>query len=122
MIKFIPALLLVSGAHAQAPAGAPAAGGGFSLLGMLPLILIVVVMYFLMIRPQQKKQKAHQAMIAAVKPGDEIVTAGGVYGTVAGIDERKNTIWLKIAGDVKIKIERFSIARVVTDEPDTGSK
>jgi preprotein translocase subunit YajC len=122
MIKFIPALLLVAPAFAQTPGAAPAPSGGFSLLGMLPLLLIVVVMYFLMIRPQQRKQKAHQAMISAVKPGDEVVTAGGMYGTVAGVDERKNTIYLKVSNDVKIKIERFSIARVVTDEPDTGSK
>ena len=122
MIKFISALCFVSAAYAQAPAGGAPASGGFNLLGMLPLLLIVVVMYFLMIRPQQKKQKAHQAMISAVKPGDEVVTSGGMYGTVAGVDERKNTIYLKIAGDVKIKIERFSIARVVTEEIDTGSK
>jgi preprotein translocase subunit YajC len=123
MIRFIPALLLTIDAYAQAPSGAPASGGGFGgIFGMLPLILIVVVMYFLMIRPQQRKQKAHQAMIAAVKPGDEVVTAGGMYGTVAGVDDKKNTIWLKVSGDVKVKIERFSIARVVTDEPDTGSK
>ncbi|HEY3296046.1 MAG TPA: preprotein translocase subunit YajC [bacterium] len=121
MMKFSPALLLVSSAYAQAPAGAPPAGG-FSLLGMMPLLLIVVVMYFLMIRPQQKKQKAHQAMIAAVKPGDEVVTAGGMYGTVAGVDDKNNTVYLKVSNDVKIRIERFSIARVVTDEPNSGSK
>jgi len=122
MIRFIPALFLVSSAFAQAPAGGAAPSGGFNLLGMLPLLLIVVVMYFLMIRPQQKKQKAHQAMISAVKTGDEVVTAGGMYGTVAGVDDRKNTVYLKVSNDVKIKIDRFSIARVVTDEPDTGSK
>jgi preprotein translocase subunit YajC len=121
MIRFIPALLLVPAAFAQAPAGG-SPSGGFSLLGMLPLLLIVVVMYFMMIRPQQKKQKAHQAMIAAIKTGDEVVTAGGMYGTVAGVDDKKNTIYLKVAGDVKIKVERFSIARVVTDEPDSGTR
>ena len=122
MIRFIPALLLVLDVYAQAPS-APAPSGGFGgIMGMLPLVLIVVVMYFLMIRPQQKKQKAHQAMISAVKPGDEVVTAGGMYGTVAGVDEKKNTIYLKVTNDVKIKVERFSITRVVTDEPDTGSK
>ena len=119
MIKFMPALLIVPAAFAQT---APATGGGFNLLGMLPLILIVVVMYFLMIRPQQKKQKAHQAMISAVKTGDEVVTAGGMYGTIAGVDEKKNTVYLKVSNDVKIRIERFSIARVVTEEPDTNPK
>ena len=83
---------------------------------MLPIVVIVVVMYFLMIRPQQKRQKAHQQMLSALKTGDEVVTAGGVYGTVAGIDEKKNTIYLKITGDVKIKVERASVTRVLGPE------
>jgi preprotein translocase subunit YajC len=91
---------------------APAGGGGF-LVSMLPLILIVVVMYFLMIRPQQKKQKTHQAMINAVKQGDEVVTSGGLYGTVAGV--KKSTLYLKVAEGVKIEVERFAITRVLTD-------
>jgi len=63
-------------------------GGGLGGLGgMLPLILIVVVMYFLMIRPQRKRQKAHQEMVTALKTGDEVVTSGGIYGTVSGVDE-----------------------------------
>lgn len=91
--------------------GAPAQP---SMLGaLLPFVLIIVVMYFLMIRPQQKRQKALQAMLSALKSGDEVVTMGGVYGTIAGIDEKENTVWLKIAGDVKIKVERASIVRVV---------
>ncbi len=96
---------------------AQATGGQPNLFAsLLPLLLIVVVMYFLMIRPQQKKQKAHQALINALKNGDEVVTAGGMYGTVAGIDDKKNTVWLKIGtGDVKVRIERFAITRVLTD-------
>ncbi|NUO19216.1 preprotein translocase subunit YajC [bacterium] len=86
-----------------------------SMLGaLLPFVLIIVVMYFLMIRPQQKRQKAHAAMLAALKQGDEVVTMGGVYGTIAGIDEKENTMWLKIANEVKIKVERSSIARVIS--------
>lgn len=127
MIEFITAIVLIPSAFADSTGGAatPAAGQqttqGFSIFGMLPLLLILVVMYFMMIRPQQRKQKTHQAMIGAVKPGDEVVTSGGVYGVVAGVDEKENTIWLKVANDVKIKIERFSIARKLEkgDEPDT---
>lgn len=89
---------------------------------LLPLILIVVVMYFLMIRPQQKKQKAHQALIASLKPGDEVVTSGGLYGTVAGVDEKKNSIYLKIANDVKVRVDRFSIARVVIESAEISPK
>lgn len=82
---------------------------------LLPLLLIVVVMYFLMIRPQQRKQKAHQALINSLKNGDEVVTAGGLYGTVAGIDDKKNSIYLKISGDVKVKVERHAISRVLSE-------
>jgi preprotein translocase subunit YajC len=82
---------------------------------LLPLLLIVVVMYFLMIRPQQKKQKAHKALVDNLKNGDEVVTAGGMYGTVAGIDDKRSTVYLKISGDVKVKVERYSVARVLTD-------
>ncbi|RPH93016.1 preprotein translocase subunit YajC [candidate division KSB1 bacterium] len=83
---------------------------------LLPILLIVVVMYFLMIRPQQKKQKAHTAMINAIKPGDEVVTVGGMYGTVAGVDEKKNAIYLKISNEVKVRVERHAIARVVVED------
>ncbi len=100
----------------QAPAGQPNL-----FASLLPLLLIVVVMYFLMIRPQQKKQKAHQALINSLKNGDEVVTAGGLYGTVAGIDDRKNTIWLKIGNDVKVRVERFAITRVLTDAEKSSS-
>ena len=96
------------------------AGSGQSSPGLLPtlvpLLLIVVVMYFLMIRPQQKKQKTHQAMIAALKPGDEVVTTGGLYGTVAGVDEKKGFLYLKISGDIKVKVERHAVSRVVRED------
>jgi preprotein translocase subunit YajC len=84
----------------------------FNFLGMMPLVLIVVVMYFFMIRPQSKRQKAHQAMVNALKSGDEVVTTGGIYGTVAGIDEKGQTLWLKVTSDIKIKVDRAAIARV----------
>jgi preprotein translocase subunit YajC len=91
-------------------------GGQPNLLAtLLPLILIVVVMYFLMIRPQQKRQKQHQAMVNALKTGDEVVTTGGMYGTVAGVDDRKNVVYLKISQEVKVKVERHAVARVVTE-------
>ena len=98
---------------------AQAQGSQPSMFGsLLPLVLIVVVMYFLMIRPQRKRQKEHQSMVAALKSGDEVVTSGGLYGTVAGIDEKGQTLWIKIAGDVKVKVERVAIARVI-NEPTT---
>lgn len=99
------------------------AGGQTNMFAtLLPLILIVVVMYFLMIRPQQKKQKAHQAMVNALKPGDEVVTTGGMFGTVAGIDEKKNAVYLKIANEVKVRVDRYSIARVVVESAEIAPK
>jgi preprotein translocase subunit YajC len=111
----LASLIIYSGATtAQAnPQGQPNMFGMF-----LPLILIVLVMYFLMIRPQQKRQKQHTAMINALKTGDEIVTTGGVYGTVAGVDDRKSVIYVKIASDIKIKVDRAAVSRVVTETPE----
>ncbi len=98
---------------------AQAGGSQPSMFGsLLPLVLIVVVMYFMMIRPQRKRQKAHQALISALKSGDDVVTSGGIYGTVAGVDEKGQTLWLKVTPDVKIKIDRAAIARVES-EPTT---
>ncbi len=92
----------------------PAAPSLFSSL--MPFLLIIVVMYFFMIRPQQKRQKAHRMLIENLKTGDDIVTSGGLYGTVAGIDEKKSTLWIKIAENVKIKIDRGSVSRVISEE------
>jgi preprotein translocase subunit YajC len=111
----LASVLFSSGATlAQAgPSGQPN-----MLATLLPLLLIVVVMYFLMIRPQQKRQKQHQAMVNALKTGDEVVTTGGMYGTVAGVDDRKNVVYLKISQDIKVKVERHAVARVVAEMPE----
>ena len=102
--------LLVSNAYAQAAAGAPAS----PLSGILPLVFIFVVFYFLLIRPQQKKYKAHQAMIDAVEKGDDIVTGGGIHGKVIKVDDSTATV--KIADEVDIKIERSTISNVLTQK------
>jgi preprotein translocase subunit YajC len=107
---------LFHSAATWAQAGTPQQPNLFATL--LPLILIVVVMYLLMIRPQQKRQKQHAAMVSTLKSGDEVVTSGGLYGTVAGVDDRKNIIYLKISQDVKVKVERHSVVRVVTETPE----
>ncbi|MCG8603917.1 preprotein translocase subunit YajC [bacterium] len=87
-------------------------GGGSGLGFILPMVLIFAIMYFLIFRPQAKKQKQHQAMISALKKGDKIVTAGGLYGTIAGIKESEKTLIVKIAENVKVEITRSSVARV----------
>lgn len=75
------------------------------------LILIFVVMWLFMIRPQRKQQKALEEMRKALKKGDKVVTAGGIYGTVADVDER--TVLVKVDGEVKIRVDKSSIQKDV---------
>ena len=97
----------IQDAYAQgaAPAGDP-------WLSMLPLVIIFVVFYFLLIRPQQQKMKAHRAMIEAVKKGDQIVTGGGIYGRVARV-EADNTLLVEVAPNVQLKVAKSTISDVV---------
>ena len=87
--------------------------GGNPILGFLPLILIVFVMYFLMIRPQSKRQKEQKAMITQLQKGDKILTSGGVVGTIAGVKEKEGLLIVKIADNVKIELSRNSVAQVL---------
>lgn len=105
--------MLISSAFAQTAPAATAAGGGLqgSLMSMLPFIAIFAVMYFVMIRPQMRKQKEHRAMIDALAKGDEVVTAGGILGRVAKIDE--NFVGLEVANNVEVRIQRSAIVQVL---------
>jgi preprotein translocase subunit YajC len=96
------------------PAYAQAAGGGFGggLAGMMPLVLIFGIMYFLMIRPQQKKIKQHQAMVAALRKGDQVVTAGGLIGKVTKVGA-ENDVEVEIASGVKVKVVQHTISQVL---------
>lgn len=95
---------------------APAGGGGIA--AFLPMILVLVVAYFLILRPQMKRQKEHQKMISALDKGDRIVTAGGIHGTIIkSLDE--NTVLVKIADDVKVVLDRSAIARQLTADSST---
>ncbi|PIU31026.1 MAG: preprotein translocase subunit YajC [Syntrophobacteraceae bacterium CG07_land_8_20_14_0_80_61_8] len=86
-----------------------AAGGG--LAAFVPLLLMVGIFYFLLIRPQQKKQKDHQSMLAALKKGDRIITQGGIHGTIANLSDTMATI--EIAEKVRVKIQRGYIAGIL---------
>ena len=77
---------------------------------LIPTMLIIGIMYFLMIRPQQKRLKEHQAMVAGVRRGDTIVTSGGIIGKVAKVDEQE--LQVEIAEGVKIKVLRSTISEV----------
>lgn len=90
----------------------PSPGGGGGMGGFLiPMVLIFAIMYFLIFRPQAKKQKQLQAMINELKKGDKVVTAGGIHGTIAGVKEKEKTFIVRIDEKVKIEVSRSSIAR-----------
>ena len=82
-----------------------------SLMSMLPLVLMFVVLYFVMIRPQMKKQKEHKAMIDALAKGDEVATAGGLLGKVSRMGDRH--LGLEIASGVEIQIQRSAVVQVL---------
>ncbi|UMZ74017.1 preprotein translocase subunit YajC [Natranaerofaba carboxydovora] len=84
------------------------------IAGFLPLILVVVVFYLMIIRPQQKQQKERQQMLESLKKNDEVITIGGIHGTIKDIQE--DTIKLKIAENMTITVSRFGIQKVVNDE------
>ena len=96
------------------PAFAQAAGGGAgsAFASFVPLILIFAIMYFLLIRPQQKKMKEHRAMVEALRRGDQVLTQGGIIGKVTKVQE-DGTIEVEIAEGVKVKVLRHTIAQVM---------
>jgi preprotein translocase subunit YajC len=104
--------VFISSAFAQT-APAAAAGGDLqsSLMGMLPIVLMFVVLWFVMIRPQMKKAKEHQAMVSALAKGDEVVTQGGLLGRVSKLGD--NHIGLEVAAGVEVQIQRSSVAQVL---------
>ncbi len=80
-------------------------------MSMLPIILMFVVLYFIMIRPQMKKQKEHRAMVEALAKGDEVVTAGGLLGKVSSLGE--NFIGVEIASGVEVQVQRQAVVQVL---------
>jgi len=102
--------MLISTAYAQAAGGG---GAGFDLISLMPLVLIFVVFYFLLIRPQQKKMKAHRELISALKRGDKVLTAGGIVGTVVKVED-DNMLLVEIAKDVRVRVARGTISELLT--------
>ena len=89
---------------------------GSIMTALLPFVLVFVIFYLLIIMPQRKRQKKHQEMVGQLKPGDKIVTTGGIYGTVMGVQQDK--IELKIASNVKIDITRNAVAAFLSDKKE----
>src|SRR3954462_7539162 len=102
-----PMLLMMQ----AAPAGQSGGAAGM-LFGLAPWLLIFVIFYFLMIRPQQRRVKEHQASIAAVKKGDEVITGGGIRGKVTKVGDDEAEV--EIANGVKVRVVKSTISQVLT--------
>lgn len=99
--------------------------GGFDIAAFMPLVMIFVIFYFLLIRPQQKKMKEHQAMLSAVRRGDRVVTNGGLIGTISKVTSDTEVL-VEIAENVKVRVAKAMIAEVLSkteavnsDEPQS---
>ena len=103
--------MFISSAFAQTTAAATGSDFQSTLMSMLPLVLMFVVLYFVMIRPQMKKQKEHKAMIDALAKGDEVVTGGGMFGKVTKIGD--SNVSLEIASGVEIQMQRSAVVQVL---------
>ena len=100
--------MLISPAYAQAAGGA---ASGMDLMTFLPMIAIFVVFYFLLIRPQQKRAKETKAMLGALQKGDEVITAGGIVGKIARLDEQYAAI--EVSPNVEIRVQRGAISQLL---------
>ncbi len=96
-------------AYAMGQGGAGGQGGGFS--SFIPLILMFVIFYFLLIRPQQKKQKDHRSMITNLKNGDRIITSGGILGRITSVGD--DTLTIEIADRVRVKLNRTNVSALL---------
>ena len=84
------------------------------IASLVPLILVFLIMYFLLIRPQQKKLKEHQAMVAALRRGDQVVTGGGLLGRVTRVKDNENEVEVEIAPGVNVRVIRSTITSVIS--------
>jgi len=93
--------------------GASQGQGANPLAMWMPIIMIFVIMYFLILRPQAKRQKEQQKMLESLQKGDEVVTAGGIYGTIVGMKEKDTVVVVEVDKNVKLNVARASITRKV---------
>lgn len=98
------------------------ASGGGGMLSILPFILIMLILYFLMIRPQAKRQKDKKLMIAAIKKGDRIVTIGGVHGTVVGLKNKGKIVVIKVDKNTNLTVVKSSIAGLAESVTEEDTK
>ena len=108
-------------AYAMGQGGLGSGQGASGFMNFIPLILMFVIFYFLLIRPQQKKAKEHREMIGSLKKGDKIITSGGIYGTITGVED--NIITVEIAEKVRVKVSRGNVAGLAqTSQPVLPAK
>ena len=98
---------------AQAPAPA-SPGPGSGLFGILPFVFIFVIMYYVMLRPQMRRQKEQARLVSALKTGDRVVTSSGIHGLISNVKE--TTVIVKVADNVKIEMEKTAVTNVVKTE------
>ena len=92
-------------------------GGAAAIVNFLPIIAIGLVFYFLVIAPANKQRKKQQEMLSALKKGDRVITTGGIYGTIQGVEP--DAVYLKIAENVKVKVARSAISGLVSSESES---
>jgi preprotein translocase subunit YajC len=100
---------MISFILAQAPSAAPS--GASSIANFVPFIFIFVIMYFVLLRPQMKRQKDQQRLVSALKTGDRVVTNGGIHGLISNVKD--TTVIVKVADNVKIEIEKTAVTTVL---------
>ena len=114
---------LTSFLFAQAPpvtppkSAPPNAAAGLSQM-MIPLLLIFAIFYFMIIRPDQRRRKEHQKLLGAIKPGDRVITSGGIHGIVANVKDK--IILLRIADNVKIELQKSNVQMVLPADQSAG--
>jgi len=109
-------MLLFFVSEAYAMGGPPSGADGPQpslLIQMVPFLLMFAVIYFLILRPQYKKQKDQQAMIESLKKGDKVITSGGIHGTIVGVKDKDAILVIQVAKDVRVEVSRGSVSRVV---------
>ena len=103
-------------AYAMGTGGGTGGGQGGGFAALVPLLLMFAIFYFLLIRPQQRKQKKHRELLSGLKKGDTVVTVGGMHGKITGITD--TVLTLEIAEKVRVKVGRGYIANLASKEPE----
>lgn len=95
-------------------------GSNSQMISLLYIVGLFAILYFLMIRPQQQRQKKHQEMIKNLKPDDRVITIGGIYGTIVKLKE--SSLVLKVADNVRIEVLQSAISRVISEDEGEGKE